>query len=106
MVTETALRKEIAIAVEFESTAAITEQRYNVIMKSLLEKCDTAIKSKDYRVVKQLQEIVIAWIKYFEAQRAHIQKAFSDRDSTKKPVLMFIDDQITFMGHLHKELLR
>lgn len=90
----------------FDSQVAIAEQRYDIIINSLIEKCDAAIKSKDWRLVKRLDGVVTGWVGYFEAQKAFIAKAFDDADPTKEPVLLFIGDQIKFLKCLHKELLR
>ena len=106
MAANTELRKQLAAPAIFESTVEIAEKRYDLIVNSLLEQCDGAIKSQDWRLLKQLQEIVTAWINYFEAQKAYVQKAFDDSDSTKKGVIMFMDDQIKFFKLLNKDLMR
>jgi|GEM_PF-1894190 len=99
-------QKQISGERAFNSKMAIAEQHYDTLINSLIEKCDSAKKSKDWRLIKQLQGIINGWIGYFEAQKEYIQEAFDNKDTTKKGVLLFIDDQIKFMKVLHGELLR
>jgi len=99
-------QKQISGEKAFDSKMAIAEQHYDTLINALIEKCDSAKKTKDWRLIKQLQGIINGWIDYFEAQKEYIQEAFDSKDPTKNGVLLFIDDQIKFLKVLQGELLR